>query len=187
MDWLCIDFFNSDWRDWRGSGRRENRLEKQEWLESFLQKYHLAAPLSMDTEDAHVLLQLRERLRRMLETVVQGDRLHEEDLAQLNRTLALASFHIQLQYVVEEGSYKQQQSSSVEGLPLVMAQIARSFVELLEPEHLERIKICDNEDCRWVYYDESRNRVRRWCDDKMCGNLMKVRRFRERQKEKNKQ
>ncbi|MGG4451321.1 CGNR zinc finger domain-containing protein [Brevibacillus porteri] len=184
MDWLCIDFLNSDWRDWRGSGRAENRLENQEWLSSFLQTYKLTAPLPMSEDCAVSLLQLRERLRRMLEAVVRGDRFQEEDLVELNRALALAPFHMQVLYVDEEGGYRQNQSSSTEGWPLVMAQIASSFAELLAPQHLERIKICDNKDCRWVFYDESRNRVRRWCDDKMCGNLMKVRRFRERQKEK---
>ena len=31
-----------------------------------------------------------------------------------------------------------------------------------------------------LYYDDTRNRSKRYCDDKMCGNLMKVRRFRRR-------
>ncbi|WP_141639042.1 CGNR zinc finger domain-containing protein, partial [Paenibacillus riograndensis] len=39
-----------------------------------------------------------------------------------------------------------------------------------------------NPDCLWVYYDDTRNRSKRYCDDKMCGNLMKVRRFRARKK-----
>lgn len=30
-------------------------------------------------------------------------------------------------------------------------------------------------------YDESRNRTRRWCEAGACGNLLKVRQFRERQ------
>ncbi|XEC93808.1 CGNR zinc finger domain-containing protein [Paenibacillus tarimensis] len=38
--------------------------------------------------------------------------------------------------------------------------------------------------CRWIYDDESRSRTRSRCDDKRCGNLIKVRRFRERRKAK---
>ncbi|TMC65135.1 MAG: CGNR zinc finger domain-containing protein [Chloroflexota bacterium] len=38
---------------------------------------------------------------------------------------------------------------------------------------------CENPDCRWVYYDESANQNRRWCEDS-CANLMRVRRFRAR-------
>jgi iron complex outermembrane recepter protein len=33
-----------------------------------------------------------------------------------------------------------------------------------------------------LVYDESRNRIRIWCDSSECGNVMKVRRFRERQR-----
>jgi predicted RNA-binding Zn ribbon-like protein len=40
----------------------------------------------------------------------------------------------------------------------------------------------ENADCLWVYYDDTRNRSKRYCDDKACGNLMKVRRFRARKK-----
>jgi len=34
----------------------------------------------------------------------------------------------------------------------------------------------------WAFYDESKNRSRRWCSAAECGNLIKVRRFRERQR-----
>jgi len=49
-----------------------------------------------------------------------------------------------------------------------------SAMRLLEPARLERIKICPN--CHWLYFDESRNRSRRWCDMNVCGNRAKARR-----------
>ncbi|CAN7298090.1 CGNR zinc finger domain-containing protein [Phyllobacterium sp. LjRoot231] len=49
-----------------------------------------------------------------------------------------------------------------------------SAISLLEPARLERIKICPN--CHWLYFDESRNRSRRWCDMNVCGNRAKARR-----------
>ncbi|MCG5253503.1 CGNR zinc finger domain-containing protein [Brevibacillus agri] len=184
MNWLCIDFLNSDWRDWRGSGRRENRLAKQEWLEQLLREYALHAPLPIDEASAVALLRLREYMRSLLERVVRGEALRQEELEELNQALAKAPFHVRVISAGKESGYEQELVSASSGWELVMARIAASFATLLLPEHVQRIKICDNEDCRWVFYDESRNRVRRWCDDKMCGNLMKVRRFRERQKEK---
>ena len=184
MQWLCIDFLNSDWRDWRGTGRKENRLAKREWLERFLQEHQLQAPLPLDEGTVAVLVQFREYMRMLLEKVVSGEALLQEELEQLNETLAKAPFYVRVVPGEGEATYEQEWHSAIEGWPLVMARIAGSFATLLLPSHVERIKICDNEDCRWVFYDESRNRVRRWCDDKMCGNLMKVRRFRERQKEK---
>jgi predicted RNA-binding Zn ribbon-like protein len=44
-----------------------------------------------------------------------------------------------------------------------------------------RLKVCPAEDCRFAFYDTSRNRSAVWCDMKVCGNRHKVRSFRERQ------
>ncbi|RDI49411.1 CGNR zinc finger domain-containing protein [Nocardia mexicana] len=43
-----------------------------------------------------------------------------------------------------------------------------------------RLKACRNPDCRWAYYDHSRNRSRTWCSMETCGNQAKVRAFRRR-------
>ncbi|MDH4620149.1 ABATE domain-containing protein [Brevibacillus sp. AY1] len=184
MESLCIDFLNSDWRDWRGSGRREDRLRKTEWLQSFLEAWGLQAPLPHFTDDPQIaeLVELRISLRRMVEAVARGEDITSEDLAELNRVMAMAPSHQRIE--LRENEYRLEQVSDTMGWNLVMARIVESFADLLVHQEKRRLKICDNQDCQWVYYDESRNRVRRWCDDKACGNLMKVRRFRERQKEK---
>jgi predicted RNA-binding Zn ribbon-like protein len=66
--------------------------------------------------------------------------------------------------------------------PNVMAEIAASFAETISEGEPSRIRICNNPNCLWIYYDDTRNRSKRYCDDKLCGNLMKVRRFRARKK-----
>jgi len=182
MEWLCVDFLNSDWRDWRGSGRRENRLENVAWLEGFLQEWKLTAPLPAEEAELLALLSLRNNLRQMVEAVVQGQGISAKDMEALNQILALAPSHLRLSIVEQE--YRLEQVSAVAGWTSVMGRIAESFADLLVHQDRRRLKICDNQDCQWIFFDESRNRVRRWCDDKACGNLMKVRRFRERQKEK---
>lgn len=69
------------------------------------------------------------------------------------------------------------------GLEAVLSDIAASFAEVLVEGDPSRIKICEDPDCKWVFYDHSRNRTRRWCEGaSACGNLLKVRRFRERKK-----
>jgi predicted RNA-binding Zn ribbon-like protein len=40
-----------------------------------------------------------------------------------------------------------------------------------------RLKICGNPDCERLFFDTSKNRTGRWCDE-ACGNRMRVRRFR---------
>ena len=42
----------------------------------------------------------------------------------------------------------------------------------------ERVKACAADDCRWAFYDRSRNRSARWCDMAVCGNRTKVRAYR---------
>lgn len=44
----------------------------------------------------------------------------------------------------------------------------------------ERLKSCPADDCRWAFYDRSRNRSAVWCNMAVCGNRAKVRSYRER-------
>lgn len=46
-----------------------------------------------------------------------------------------------------------------------------------------RLKACANDDCRWAFYDQSRNRGGAWCTMAVCGNRLKNRDFRARQRE----
>lgn len=46
----------------------------------------------------------------------------------------------------------------------------------------ERIRICDSDTCRWVFYDTSRTARRRWCDMATCGNRAKAARHRAKSK-----
>ncbi|NIH82930.1 CGNR zinc finger domain-containing protein [Amycolatopsis viridis] len=59
----------------------------------------------------------------------------------------------------------------------VMAAAAR----LVVLGHWPRVKICPAVDCRWAFYDESRNRSRTWCSMRVCGNREKARSWRQRQ------
>jgi predicted RNA-binding Zn ribbon-like protein len=44
----------------------------------------------------------------------------------------------------------------------------------------DRLKICAAPDCRWVFYDVSRNGAGRWCSMRSCGNRDKTRTYRQR-------
>jgi len=44
----------------------------------------------------------------------------------------------------------------------------------------DRIKICPADDCRWAFFDRSRNHSRTWCSMRVCGNREKARTWRER-------
>jgi len=51
----------------------------------------------------------------------------------------------------------------------------RSALELLTSPDLRLVRLCASETCDWLFLDRSRNRSRRWCDMKVCGNRHKVR------------
>jgi len=46
-----------------------------------------------------------------------------------------------------------------------------------------RVKICPAGDCRWAFFDRSRNRSRTWCSMQVCGNREKARAWRRRSEE----
>lgn len=46
-----------------------------------------------------------------------------------------------------------------------------------------RLKICASDECRWAFYDSSRNRGGTWCQMEVCGNRVKNRRYRGRRSE----
>jgi len=62
------------------------------------------------------------------------------------------------------------------GVGLIAAAAAKVAIE----GRLDRIKICPADDCRWAFYDTSRNHSRQWCSMEVCGNRAKARAHRER-------
>jgi predicted RNA-binding Zn ribbon-like protein len=43
---------------------------------------------------------------------------------------------------------------------------------------LGRVKLCPCEDCRWAFFDQSRNSSKTWCSMAVCGNRVKARTYR---------
>jgi predicted RNA-binding Zn ribbon-like protein len=55
--------------------------------------------------------------------------------------------------------------------------LAQSVVSLLTSSAMDHVHMCTSETCRWLFLDSSKNHSRRWCNMKICGNRMKVRRY----------
>ncbi len=64
-------------------------------------------------------------------------------------------------------------------LEAVVHPAAVSAADLLStPELLERVGQCaDADGCGWLFLDLTKNRSRRWCDMRDCGNRAKARRY----------
>jgi predicted RNA-binding Zn ribbon-like protein len=46
-----------------------------------------------------------------------------------------------------------------------------------------RLQVCANDECRWAFYDRSKNRQGHWCSMAVCGNRLKTRELRARQRD----
>lgn len=56
-----------------------------------------------------------------------------------------------------------------------LATIARDAIDLFSSELVDRIKICEADDCGLLFVDTSRPRNRRWCSMEWCGDRAKKR------------
>ena len=64
------------------------------------------------------------------------------------------------------------------GFAGALAQLLVPIAQAAGDGSWDRVKACAADDCRWAFYDRSRNRSARWCDMAVCGNRTKVRAYR---------
>jgi CGNR zinc finger/Putative stress-induced transcription regulator len=62
----------------------------------------------------------------------------------------------------------------------IAAHLAMGLAELVVAGESGRVRTCASPSCRDVFVDESRNRSRRYCDAKTCGNRLHVAAYRAR-------
>lgn len=120
-------------------------------------------------------IELREALYRTFVAVTEERRPESEDLAVLNRELK------EQRVGIKDGKPAFLfETRDAADLPLWL--VARAAAELLTSDDVKKVRRCGGESCGWLFLDTSRNRSRQWCDMRDCGNVAKVRRFRERQR-----
>lgn len=64
----------------------------------------------------------------------------------------------------------------------ILGPITLSALTLLMEKDLSRTKRCEGHECGWLFFDTTKNKTRRWCEMRVCGNRAKVRALRERQR-----
>jgi predicted RNA-binding Zn ribbon-like protein len=101
------------------------------------------------------------------------------DLDLLNQELNVANGRVRLG--AGEENFVWEWTDTKNALDSMLWRIADSAAEMLTTDDLTRLRGCPGEDCGWLFLDISKNSRRQWCDMQACGNLAKVRRFRQRQ------
>ena len=123
-----------------------------------------------DLRQAH---ELREAFRALL----AANRDRKRDAAAL-AVLADAARAAQLSVVfVGETPRLEPNAGGIDGL---CGQLVSVAVTAMLDGSWERLKACRN--CRWAFFDESKNRSARWCSMSLCGNRLKTRAYRRRQR-----
>jgi predicted RNA-binding Zn ribbon-like protein len=123
---------------------------------------------------------LREAIYRIFRSVLRDAAPARSDMDLLNRELSRSRAAEQL--VARKRGFVWESHDSGNALDLMLGPVALSTAELLTSADLEHTRECGGEECGWLFLDTSRSRRRRWCDMRDCGNLAKVRRFRERRR-----
>ena len=102
------------------------------------------------------------------------------DLNVLNAALSEALAQQQLVRTNEGFSWEWAEDD--DRLERVVWPVALSAAEVLTSGEVGRTRVCEAGDCSWLFMDLSKNRSRRWCDMKYCGNRAKSRRHYERRR-----
>lgn len=123
---------------------------------------------------------LRSLLHDMAAQVAEHDHPTAGQLRHLNHILRHGLHYHELRLDHEATRYTFAQVG--DRLDQARATIASSFAQFLADDAPQRLRICANDNCRWVFVDHSPTGRRRWCDMRTCGNQAKVARHRARSK-----
>ncbi|MER5636042.1 ABATE domain-containing protein [Kitasatospora sp. NPDC002227] len=130
------------------------------------------SPTPASAADLAEAVTLREAVYRLGRAAAAGEPYPAADRELLNAAAEGPARRLEL---LADGTLRRTGS-----LPAVLADLARSAVELLATPSAEGVKECAGPRCTRLYLDRSRRGSRRWCDMKGCGNRAKAAAFRER-------
>jgi predicted RNA-binding Zn ribbon-like protein len=182
---LCLDFANTmDNR--RAPEKLADNLKSYAHLLAFAVQSGILAPAdearltkaasAQPAEAGRVLrqgIELREAIYRIAAALASRRQPHHADLARLNQEVQAALQHRRLE--ATGGGLKWDWLDD-DALAAPLWRISKSAADLLSSPEVLSIRECAEESCGWLFVDRSRNRARRWCDMKTCGNRAKARR-----------
>jgi predicted RNA-binding Zn ribbon-like protein len=122
---------------------------------------------------------VRAALREVADAVAHDRAPSDSALAEVNRAIRARE---RVELVREPDGVSVGHSHVGDPLDDALARLADPLVHEIQSGRSDRIRICANETCRWVFFDESRAGRRVWCDMASCGNRAKAARHRARAK-----
>lgn len=169
-----MDLANSE--EWDTFGRLTDHLDNPAWLPYFMRQWHFAKS-ARETMPVAKLRALRSALRKSCQALSHGKQIPSSELRIMNQALNIRG---KRQLFQRQNGLQIEFAPDRSGWNWILAETARSFVDTLADGKSARIKICRNDDCRWIFYDQTKGKTRCWCSSKSCGNRERVRRARAR-------
>ena len=185
--WLCLDYANTV--DWHASANPEEQLSAYQDLVSWAKSMAILSPAATEellaeskAEPAKArkilnqAIELREAIYRIFSSHAKGISASVDDILILNA--AMDRLLPELKLALNNNVFEWEWVISTKCLDSLLGPVIWSAVGLLTSDALERVGQCaDESGCGWLFWDNSRNRSRCWCDMKDCGNRAKSRRF----------
>ncbi|WDV46384.1 CGNR zinc finger domain-containing protein [Clostridiaceae bacterium M8S5] len=181
---LCLDFVNTI----------ENHLNESMYIERFTSYNNFVKwctrvnILDIDVanhltkkgnenniESSNVLkraIVLREALFKIFLAVISNNTPKQSDIEVLNSEINKTMAFSQLKYKNNTFVWEKNHTND---LDCMFSFIVKDAVSLLTSDKLDRLKLCDDACCGWLFLDMSKNKSRKWCSMKYCGNRAKAR------------
>ncbi|NBM19937.1 CGNR zinc finger domain-containing protein [Streptomyces sp. GC420] len=159
-------------------GEQPDGLADVEALEAFVKRHGISGAGTLGPQDVKAVMLVRERFARVF--AASDDRAAAQMINQL-----VASAGTTPQLTDHDGfdwhvHYFAPGASLADHLAADCGMALAFFVVAGERERLRR---CEAPDCRHTFVDLSRNRSRRYCDSRTCGNRLHVAAYRARRRE----
>jgi predicted RNA-binding Zn ribbon-like protein len=185
---LALDFCNST--SGRGGSRHQEHLQCAGDLLAWAARAALVtaaelrkAERALASLEAAALLReslaLRETVHEAAGALARG---RQPEPATLDSLLAVHARCLAAARLKQDAQgYRLAWDGSRDLLSALLGPVAQSAVKLLLESDLGRVKRCGGQDCGWLFFDQTKNGSRRWCEMSVCGNRAKQQAYRQRQ------
>lgn len=183
--WLCLDFINTV--DCRNSDHAHEVLSTYQNLVSWSQHANiltedeardLLREAALHPTDAKMILEraitIREAFYRIFSAIANHRPPNAIDVGTLNKEMSIAMAQMRLKPAGATNPWAY--TFEDKKLDQMLWPVIHSATELLTSDKLDRVRECQGENCGWLFLDMSRNRSRKWCNMKECGNRAKSQR-----------
>jgi len=122
---------------------------------------------------------MRRAMRELMDATVDGRAPDRRELEAVNRALRTPYTYVLVPAADGVSLDHRHEGDPIEG---ALARLVESLAREVSQGRPERLRVCAEPSCRWVFLDTSRSGRRKWCDMSTCGNRAKVARHRDRRR-----